>query len=240
MLKKITGILCCATVSYIFLLAISHSDRVAVATKSDSLKITPEKQIVVLDPGHGGEDGRCTSINGKNEKDINLAVSNNLRDMLNVMGLEVKCTRTTDISIYDKGVKGTRKQKLSDMKNRLALFNKYKDGISISIHQNQFTDSKYSGAQMFYSKKNPQGEHLALCMQKQFVKNLQPENKRETKGVDDELYLLDNTSCPSIMAECGFLSNREEANLLESDDYQKQVSFTLMTGIFEYMAETPE
>ena len=79
---------------------------------------------------------------------------------------------------------------------------------------------------------------LAEAVQKQFVSLLQPDNKRETKPVGDELYLLDNTDCPAIMAECGFLSNEEEAKKLESTDYQKQVSFTLMTGIFEYLNQT--
>ena len=244
MTKKITGklsALACALVcTVVFLYGITAKERPSVETVSQKISSYPERKIVTLDPGHGGMDGGCTSVNGVNEKGINLNISNNLKDMLTVMGFDVKCTRTTDVSIYDEGVKGTRKQKISDMKNRLALFGKYKDGISLSIHQNQFTDSKYSGAQMFYSEKNPAGERLAACMQKQFVNNLQPENKRETKPVGDELFLLNNTSNPAVMIECGFLSNPEEAAKLESEDYQRQVSFTIMTGVFEYFAENPD
>ena len=104
------------------------------------------------------------------------------------------------------------------MKNRLAIFSKYSEGISVSIHQNQFTDSRYSGAQMFYSKDNAEGEKLAGVMQKQFVSLLQPDNTREIKPVGNELYL----------------SNPEEAQKLENEDYQRQVAFTVLTGISEY------
>ena len=176
----------------------------------------------------------CVSVDGTPEKGINLAVAESLRDGLKLLGYDVVCTRESDISIYDKGTEGLGEQKKSDMKNRLAIFSKYSDGISVSIHQNQFTDSRYSGAQMFYSKDNAEGEKLAGVMQKQFVSLLQPDNTRETKPVGDELYLLNNTKNPAVMIECGFLSNPEEAQKLENEDYQRQVAFTVLTGISEY------
>lgn len=179
-------------------------------------------------------DGGCVSVDGTPEKGINLAVAESLRDGLKLLGYDVVCTRESDISIYDKGTEGLGEQKKSDMKNRLAIFSKYSEGISVSIHQNQFTDSRYSGAQMFYSKDNAEGEKLAGVMQKQFVSLLQPDNTRETKPVGDELYLLNNTKNPAFMIECGFLSNPEEAQKLENEDYQRQVAFTVLTGISEY------
>jgi N-acetylmuramoyl-L-alanine amidase len=194
-----------------------------------------ERQVVVLDAGHGGMDGGCVSVDGTAEAGINLAITQNARDLLNIMGFETVLTRNDGNAIYDEGVEGLSNQKKSDMENRLKIFSGYENAISLSIHQNQFTDSLYSGAQMFYSRKNSAGERLALAMQNQFVSLLQPENTRETKPVDDELYLLDNTENAAIMIECGFLSNPQEAQKLESDEYQKQVAFTVMTGIFEYM-----
>lgn len=185
-------------------------------------------------PPHGGIDGGCVSVNGTPEKGINLAIVLSERDMLEVLGFDVICTRESDEAIYDEGVEGLSNQKKSDMQNRLEIFSKYSDGISLSIHQNQFTDPQYSGAQMFYSADNSESEMLASAMQKQFVALLQPDNTRETKPVGDELYLLNNTECPALMIECGFLSNPEEAEKLESEDYQKQVAFTIMTGLFEY------
>lgn len=199
-----------------------------------AVKTTMDKPVVVIDPGHGGVDGGCVSVDGTPEKGINLAVAESLRDGLKLLGYDVVCTRESDISIYDKGTEGLGEQKKSDMKNRLAIFSKYSEGISVSIHQNQFTDSRYSGAQMFYSKDNAEGEKLAGVMQKQFVSLLQPDNTRETKPVGDELYLLNNTKNPAVMIECGFLSNPEEAQKLENEDYQRQVAFTVLTGISEY------
>lgn len=196
-----------------------------------------DRQVIVIDPGHGGMDGGCISINGTAEKDINLAISKNCKELFTALGFQPICTRETDEAIYDEGVEGLSAQKKSDMENRLAIFSKYTDAISISIHQNQFTDSRYSGAQMFYQQDNTEGERLAQNMQKQFVNLLDPENTRETKPVTDELYLLKNTSCAAIMIECGFLSNPQEAQLLESDEYQKQVSFAIFTGLMEYSLE---
>lgn len=192
-----------------------------------------ERPQIVLDPGHGGADGGCVSVNGTAEKGINLDIALTERDMLEVLGFEVMMTREDDRSVYDDGVEGLAKQKQSDMKNRLALFDKCR-GIAVSIHQNQFTDSRYSGAQVFYSRRNSGGERLASAVQRQFVSLLQPDNERETKAVDDELYLLDRTDTPAVMVECGFLSNPEEAAKLEDAGYRRQVAFAVMSGVMEY------
>ena len=234
MFKKIQTLICCAVVlGFMFLWGAATAKNRVVMT-SGNINTGMDKQVIVLDAGHGGFDGGCVSVNGVAEKGINLAIMESLRDGLEIMGFDVICTRESDVSIHDKGVEGVSQQKKSDMDNRLAIFNKYSDAISVSIHQNQFTDGKYSGAQMFYSAKNSEGEKLAEIMKQQFVSLLQPDNTRETKPVGDELYLLNNTTCPSVLVECGFLSNAEEAAKLESSDYQKKVAFTIMTGIFEY------
>lgn len=236
-LKKTAGVLCTAAFAggVLFLWSFMGS-REAVMTNAAAVS-SRTRQIVVVDAGHGGEDGGCVSVDGTAEKGINLSIACCERDLLNVMGFEPVMTRDKDAAIYDKGVKGLSKQKKSDMDNRLKIFSGYENGISISIHQNQFTDSKYSGAQMFYSEKNSGGERLASAMQKQFVSLLQPENTRETKLVGDELFLLNNTESPAVMIECGFLSNPDEAAKLESEEYQKQVAFTVLTGIFEFTGE---
>ena len=199
-------------------------------------KHTVSKPAVVIDPGHGGADGGCVSVNGVAEKGINLAVGLSERDILTVLGYEVTMTRDRDVSIFDEGTQGLAKQKQSDMKNRLALINECK-GVAISIHQNQFTDSRYSGGQMFYSRRNKGGQRLAGVMQERFHSLLQPENEREIKAVDDELYLLDQSDTAAVMIECGFLSNAEEAKKLESEGYQKQVALTIASGVVEYGVE---
>ena len=180
-------------------------------------------------------DGGCSTADGVPEKGINLNILLTLRDMLMLSGYEVEVTRDKDISIHDKGIEGIANQKSSDMDNRLALFNKNHDAVCISIHQNQFTDPKYSGAQMFYSDKNEESERLASIMQSKFVENLQPSNERETKLCGSELYLCYFCNNPAVMVECGFLSNAEEAAKLTDEAFQEQVAFTVFSGINEFV-----
>lgn len=235
--KKLLTALCFGLVCTVVGICGYNADkRLVLETVSTQVSESLQKPVIVLDAGHGGADGGCVSVNEKLEKDINLNILLSLRDMLNVMGYDTQCTRESDISIHDEGIQGLGKQKKSDMNNRLALFNKYDNAIAISIHQNQFTDEKYSGAQMFYCPKVAASEQLARIMQKQFVSKLQPDNTRETKPVGDELFLLNNAKCPAVMIECGFLSNHEEAAKLEDENYQKQVAFTIFSGISEYRA----
>lgn len=156
--------------------------------------------------------------------------------MLEICGYEVKVTRDTDKSIHDSGIEGIANQKKSDMDNRLEIFNKYEDSICISIHQNQFTDRKYSGAQMFYSDTNKLNENLAQTMQSEFVKHLQPDNQREIKLCGKELFLCYFSKNPTVMVECGFLSNVEEGKLLSTDEYQSKVAFTIFSGINQFLS----
>lgn len=191
--------------------------------------------VIVLDAGHGGMDGGCSTADGKTEKGINLNILLSVRDMARFFGYNVEATRIKDISIHDSGVTGIRNQKVSDMENRLELFNKYSNSVCVSIHQNTFSDPKYSGAQMFYSDKNEESERLASIMQSKFVENLQPSNERETKLCGSELYLCYFCNNPVVMVECGFLSNTEEAAKLTDEAYQEQVAFTVFSGINEFV-----
>lgn len=156
--------------------------------------------------------------------------------MLRISGYEVEVTRDTDTSIHDAGIEGIANQKSSDMDNRLELFNKYDNAVCISIHQNQFTDPVYSGAQMFYSATDSDNEMLAKSLQKSF-QVLQPENKREIKLCGKELFLCYYSENPTVMVECGFLSNPEEAALLNTEEYQEKVALTIFSGINNFVAE---
>lgn len=149
----------------------------------------------------------------------------------------MQVTRDCDKSIHNEGIEGIAAQKSSDMDNRLALFNKNTNAICISIHQNQFTDSKYSGAQMFYASTNKKSESLARSLQNSFVQFLQPENTREIKQCGKELFLCYYSENPTVMAECGFLSNPDEAALLNTEEYQNKVAFTLYSGIMNYLEQ---
>ena len=188
-------------------------------------------------PPHGGIDGGCTSAEGVPEKGINLAILLKLRDILEVSGFDVKVTRDSDISIHDKGIEGIAAQKSSDMDNRLEMFNSEKNAVCISIHQNQFTDPIYKGAQMFYSDEQRGSERLARSLQKRFATLLQPDNDREIKECGKELFLCYNSKNPTVMAECGFMSNPDEAALLNTEEYQEKTALTIFAGLCDYLSE---
>ncbi len=199
----------------------------------------PTKPIIVLDAGHGGLDSGAVGKNGVLEKDVNLSVVLDLRDMLEMSGFEVVLTRDEDISIYDAGIEGIRNQKLNDMDNRLKIIQSYPDSVFLCIHQNNFTDPQYFGGQMFYNNNNPDNRTLAQIMQRRFA-DLQPGNDREIKLSGNELFLLKSNKNPSLMIECGFLSNPDEEQLLSTKEYQQKVAFTIYGGLLEYFDEVSE
>lgn len=200
--------------------------------------VTPsDKPTVVLDAGHGGMDSGAVGVTGALEKNINLSIVLALRDMLEMSGFNVVLTRDEDISIYDPGVTGIRNQKLNDMDNRLKIIQSYPDSVFLCIHQNNFTDPKYFGGQMFYNNNNTNNRTLAQIMQNKFAK-LQPGNDREIKLSGDELFLLKSNKNPSLMIECGFLSNPDEEAKLSTWEYQQKVAFTIYGGLMEYIETT--
>lgn len=190
-----------------------------------------------MDSPHGGIDGGCSSPDGVPEKGINLNILLNLRSLLEISGYEVQVTRDTDRSIHDQGIEGIANQKSSDMDNRLEILNAPENAVCISIHQNQFTDPQYSGAQMFYSQTNSGSESLAQAMQTQFRTLLQPQNEREIKSCGKELFLCYFCEHPMVMAECGFLSNPEEAAMLCDEEYQHKVALTLYSGLMQWLSQ---
>ena len=198
-----------------------------------------DKPVVVLDAGHGGLDSGAVGATGTLEKNVNLSIVLTLRDMLEMSGFEVVLTRDQDISIYDPGVEGIRNQKLNDMDNRLEIIQSYPDSIFLCIHQNNFTDPRYFGGQMFYNNNNPNNYTLARIMQNKFAE-LQPGNDREIKLSGNELFLLKSNPNPSLMIECGFLSNPEEEAKLATWEYQQKVAFTIYGGLMEFLDATTE
>lgn len=201
------------------------------AVSSNIQNLSP---TIIIDAGHGGEDGGTQSASGILEKDINLSISLTLRDIFDFFGFNTVMTRETDKLIYDPGNNGIKNKKVSDIHNRLAITQEYAGSILISIHQNYFTQSKYNGAQTFYSANNPESEKLALSIQKSIVSLMQPENQREIKPTGDEIYLLYHAENTAVMVECGFLSNPEEAEKLNDDSYRKEMALAVFAGTYKY------
>lgn len=187
---------------------------VDVYTQNKPLK---NRTCVIIDAGHGGVDGGAVSCTGKEESNINLEIALRLDDLMHLLGMQTYMIRSEDISIYTSGDTIAAK-KVSDLKNRVKIINETPNGVLISIHQNYFEDSRYSGAQVFY-KDDPT---LAKQLQTAFVKTLNPGSNRKVKKANG-VYLMQNVNCPAALIECGFLSNNTEEAKLNSDDYQKKI-----------------
>lgn len=200
-----------------------------------AVSVTPAaRPCLLIDPGHGGEDGGAVAADGTQEKDINLSIALSLRDMLQVMGYEVRMTRSEDISIHDPSCKTVREKKAGDLKNRLAMYQEA--SLVVGIHQNKFEIPKYSGAQIFYSANHPESKLLADEIRKSVLGLLQPENKRELKKADSAIYLLHHTTTPAVLVECGFLSNPEELQKLKDPAYRSRMAFAVAGGVLQYGA----
>ena len=196
---------------------------VGAAALSPALKspLPSALKTVVLDAGHGGFDGGTTSVYGAVEKDINLAIALKTRDFLSAMGYRVVMTREGDYALAHS--------KKEDMQKRLEIIRQNPDSVFISIHQNFFSQSKYLGAQMFYGR-GEESEKLSEILQQNFKANLNPNNERKIKA-SQGLYLFKNSPVPSVLVECGFLSNPDETRLLCDENYQKKIAFCIFSAI---------
>lgn len=229
-LPVVVTMCCCVAVA-----GLSAIVRGGEETAEVSANASP-RRVIILDAGHGGFDSGCIAVNGAYEKDINLSIVKNLGQLLSFNGYEVVYTRKDDAALCDEGVEGIRNQKVSDMENRLEIIKKYPESIFLSIHQNQYTESEYSGAQMFYTTRNSGNFRLANIMQQRFSE-LQTGNDRTAKLIENQLYLFKDTDQQALLVECGFLSNPEDAENLCNEEYQKKVAFTIYRGLTDYIAE---
>ena len=210
-----------------------NMDKVATVEMEKENKNVKTKngKVVVIDPGHGGTDPGKVGIDGQLEKDINLAVAKKLKTYLEASDVKVVLTRDVDTGLYSS--KDTHK-KMADMKKRCQLIEEAKPDLVISIHQNSYHEEAIRGGQVFYYKTSVQGKKLAESLQKRFDYVLGDSNKRQAKA-NDNYYLLLHVKEPIVIAECGFLSNREEAKKLETEEYQDRLAWTLHMGIMEYL-----
>lgn len=189
---------------------------------------------IIVDAGHGDFDGGAIGYNNTIEKTLNLDIALKLRDILKAMGFNVIMTRTEDVSTCDDNLNTIREKKRSDILNRLDLINSNPDALFISIHQNSFPQAQYSGTQIFYSTNNAKSKPLAQMIQTTIKENLQPENDREIKPCDDSIYLLYHSNNPSVLVECGFISNPEECIMLKEEEYQVKIAFLIAISIKQH------
>ena len=190
---------------------------------------------VIIDAGHGMPDGGAVSCTGAYESEINLSIARRLNDLLRLLGYDTKMLRTTSDSVYTEGETIAQK-KVSDLKHRVEEVNKTDNGILLSIHQNHYTDGRYSGAQMFYA--STQGsQELAKALQEAFVTHLNPGSNRQIKKCQG-IYLMEHIQTPGVLVECGFLSNPAEEVKLRDVDYQKKICCVIASALSNYLANT--
>ena len=209
---------------------ISSFSNITAHASSDTINVLPR---IIIDAGHGGEDGGA-EVDSVLEKDINLNIANTLADILRASGYEVAEVRDTDISVYTDGADTLREKKVSDLKNRVNLFNSDARNIVVSIHQNKFESAKYSGTQLFYSKNDPDSAELADRIRTAVVMLIQHDNTRELKPAGEDIYILDNATVPAVIVECGFLSNDSERELLVTQEYQSEMAYAIAMGVIDY------
>lgn len=196
---------------------------------------SPTAPLVILDAGHGGEDGGAVGTNGVFEKDLNLEFVWILADMLRAAGVEVILTRSEDKLLYteEENIKGHRKE--YDLKNRLKIAKEHPNALFVSIHMNTFPVEKYRGLQVYYAVSQEGSDALAKAIQTAVATGVQPENNRKIKGADSSIYLLHGAPCRAVLIECGFLSNHGECALLSEKDYQRRLCFSIFCGMMNYI-----
>ena len=221
MLKKIMELIFALAVLAGLLFA-GDKVRMYVSVQQENVR----RNLVVLDPGHGGRDPGKVGAQGEQEKDINLAISLKVKERLEKDGMEVVMTREEDVMLADEDASN---KKLEDLNNRIRIINERQPAVAVSIHQNSYSDASVKGAQVFYFTHSDKGKQAAEAMQKELLE-FDQENTRKIKA-NDTYYLLKKTEVPTVIVECGFLSCPEEAALLTDEAYQKKLAEAIAKGI---------
>lgn len=193
------------------------------------------EKAVIIDAGHGDPDGGALGSDGTREAELNLAVAQRLAQLFAEADTQVIMTRTTSEGIHDKELVGISAQKKSDMRRRREIQQSMDGALFISIHMNYFSDSKYYGAQVVYDGQSDTSKRLAECIQASLKEHVDEENNREAMKSNGKLFLLKSPSVPSVIVECGFMSNANELAMLKSEEYQDRLAKAIYIGAQNYL-----
>lgn len=218
--------MCYLLVVSLTLIGIFGGER-AVSVLKEQIPVN-RPHTIIIDAGHGGEDGGATSCTGRLESSYNLDISLRLEDLMQLLGYRTIMIRRTDTAIYKKGETISQK-KVDDLKERVRISNSDPGNVLLSIHQNFFSQGQYSGAQVFYAA-NEESKNLANTLQQSLVEVLNPGSKRKTKA-GKGIYLLEKRTGCGVLIECGFLSNPKEESLLRLPQYQKKLACVIAAAV---------
>lgn len=229
MKKSVSLSIYCVALSCLLVVTLFGNHAISAISENAPIR---DRKTVIIDAGHGGVDGGATSCTGVLESQINLQIALRLDDLMHLLGIRTKMIRTTDTSVYTDGNTIAAK-KVSDLKNRVRIVNEEENAYLISIHQNYFQESKYSGAQVFYGNL-PESKELAGKLQQLLIQTVNPASKRSIKP-SKEIYLLDHIQKCGVLIECGFLSNPQEEALLRDPQYQMKLCCVIACAFSQYL-----
>jgi N-acetylmuramoyl-L-alanine amidase len=210
-----------------------------VITRMDALSLktannVAKNKIVILDAGHGGEDPGAVSDNGTREKEINFYIASKVKELLEAENFTIIMTREDDSLKYEDGTKGITQKRKQDLLRRKRIMDESGADLVVSIHLNKFPESKYFGAQVFFPPNSPESKTIAEGIQKSLREIVDPDNKRVAMLKKAEIIILKNIKTPTVIVECGFLSNPEEERKLSSTEYQDKLALAIKEGILKY------
>ncbi len=223
-------LLCALLSALIFLGDLTYRDSPAFVDAS-----APAPLTVVIDPGHGGEDGGAVGHPDIYEKELNLSIALSLYDILRANGINAILTRSEDILLYDKNSNYQGQKKVQDLATRRRIAESFENAVFVSIHMNTFPEEKYSGLQVYYSGNHQGSRLLAEGIQGLTREELLPKNTRKCKAAGSDIYLLHRLNCPAVLIECGFLSNPEECMRLSDAGYQRQLALCIASSVINYI-----
>lgn len=198
----------------------------------ETFAVPTTNKVVLIDAGHGGIDAGA-SDNGAVEKEINLEIARRLQEYIEESGGVAILTRSEDVSTADKNRSKDLTQKKSDLMERKKAIEKYNVDVFVSIHMNKFSQDKYHGAQVFYPSDSSESKKLGELMQETLRETLDKDNNRKAKA-DNSIYVLKDNEVPSVLIECGFLSNEEEAAKFKMPEYRQKVAWAIYLGLTKY------
>lgn len=230
--KRITLIFFFICISFVNYGIISIIQKEKSSINTNAIPIT--NKVIVIDAGHGKPDEGATGFNGTTEEAINLSIALKLQKLIEQSGAKVILTRSDENSIYSDNVSGIRNKKISDVNNRVDIGNNMGADIFVSIHLNKFPASdSYRGWQTFYQENNEKSKDLAQNIQNSLNDNIEKSSNRKIMKISN-VYVMNNLKIPAVIVECGFLSNKEECELLKTEVYQNKIVWGIYIGIQKY------
>ncbi len=221
----LSALFCCFVAGLAAVLWYGHAPAVPALGAQNGVPVT-----VVIDAGHGGEDGGAVSPDGVAESQINLEVARRVEDLLRFAGQRTLLTRSEDVSTADPSLGSVRERKASDLKNRVAMVESTPNGVLLSIHQNSLPSSVVThGAQVFWNRQEGARE-LAELVQDSLNQTINAGNEKIPRKIQPTIYLMKHVTAPGIIVECGFLSNREETAMLQEPSYQTRLAAAIAAG----------